>query len=135
MTSVTYNTAEIVTEHSEAVPRIQFNRPDKKNALTTSMYTTVADLLNAANNDDGIRVALLHGAGDSFSAGNDLEDFLTNPPKPGQSAQERFVGALINFPKPLVAAVHGDGSRRWGRSRRSPQGVRPRHTARDPTEL
>src|SRR6266704_7204639 len=99
--------SEIVTERSGSILSIQFNRPEKKNALTMSMYDTVAELLNAAASDDGIRVVLLHGAGDSFSAGNDLEDFMTNPPKPGQSAQERFVGALINFSKPLIAAVHG----------------------------
>jgi enoyl-CoA hydratase/carnithine racemase len=100
-------TTEIITDLSESVLRVQFNRPARKNALTSEMYATVADLINAAATDDGIRVVLLHGAGDSFSAGNDLEDFLRNPPKPGQSAQERFVGALINFPKPLIAAVHG----------------------------
>jgi enoyl-CoA hydratase/carnithine racemase len=100
-------TTEIITDCSESILRVQFNRPARKNALTSDMYATVADLINAAASDDGIRVVLLHGAGDSFSAGNDLGDFLTNPPKPGQSAQERFVGALIDFPKPLVAAVHG----------------------------
>jgi len=100
-------TTEIITDCSESILRVQFNRPARKNALTSAMYATVADLINAAATDDGIRVVLLHGAGDSFSAGNDLEDFMTNPPKPGQSAQERFVGALINFPKPLIAAVHG----------------------------
>jgi enoyl-CoA hydratase/carnithine racemase len=98
---------EIISDLSESILRIQFNRPARKNALTSTMYTAVAELINAAAADDKVRVVLLHGAGDSFSAGNDLEDFLTNPPKPGQSAQERFVGALINFPKPLVAAVHG----------------------------
>jgi 1,4-dihydroxy-2-naphthoyl-CoA synthase len=71
------------------------------------MYSTVADLINAAGKDAGIRVVLLHGAGDAFSAGNDLEDFMRNPPKPGESVQERFVTALINFDKPLIAAVHG----------------------------
>jgi enoyl-CoA hydratase/carnithine racemase len=100
-------TTEITTDLSENILRVQFNRPTKKNALTSDMYATVADLINAAALDEGTRVVLLHGAGDSFSAGNDLEDFLTNPPKPGQSPQERFVGALINFPKPLIAAVHG----------------------------
>jgi enoyl-CoA hydratase/carnithine racemase len=100
-------TTEIITDRAESIQRVQFNRPARKNALTSDMYAAVADLLNAAALDDGIKAVLLHGAGDSFSAGNDLEDFLKNPPKPGQSAQERFVGALINFPKPLIAAVHG----------------------------
>src|ERR1700675_2250204 len=71
------------------------------------MYTDIADLLNGAAKDDRVRVALLHGAGDSFSAGNDLEDFVKNPPGPGDSPQTRLMDALINFNKPLVAAVHG----------------------------
>ncbi len=99
--------SEIVTEHSGSILSIQFNRPEKKNALTMSMYDTVAELLNAAAGDDGIRVVLLHGAGDSFSAGNDLGDFLKNPPKGYDSPQGRFIDALNNFDKPLIAAVHG----------------------------
>jgi enoyl-CoA hydratase/carnithine racemase len=83
------------------------NRPDKKNAMTSSMYVTLADLLNDAARDEQIRVALWHGAGDSFSAGNDVEDFLKNPPGPGESPQARLMDALINFDKPLVAAVQG----------------------------
>jgi enoyl-CoA hydratase/carnithine racemase len=100
-------TSEIVTERSGGILRIQFNRPAKKNALTANMYSTVADLINAAAKDAQIRVVLVHGAGDAFSAGNDLEDFMRNPPKPGESVQERFVTALINCDKPLIAAVHG----------------------------
>jgi len=99
--------SEIVTERSGSILSIQFNRPEKKNALTMSMYDTVAELLNAAAGDDGIRVVLLHGAGDSFSAGNDLGDFLKNPPKGYDSPQGRFIDALNNFDKPLIAAVHG----------------------------
>src|SRR5438128_1297240 len=97
--------SEIVTERSGSILSIQFNRPEKKNALTMSMYDTVAELLNAAAGDDGIRVVLLHGAGDSFSAGNDLGDFLKNPPKGYDSPQGRFIDALNNFDKPLTAAA------------------------------
>jgi enoyl-CoA hydratase/carnithine racemase len=50
---------------------------------------------------------LVHGAGDSFTAGNDIADFTTHPPGPGESPQARFLDALIRFSKPLVAAVHG----------------------------
>jgi enoyl-CoA hydratase/carnithine racemase len=99
--------SEIVTERSGSILSIQFNRPEKKNALTMSMYDTVAELLNAAAKDDGIRVVLVHGAGDSFSAGNDLGDFLKNPPKGYDSPQGHFIDALNNFDKPLIAAVHG----------------------------
>ena len=99
--------SEIVTERSGNILTIQFNRPEKKNALTMNMYETMAELLNAAARDDAIRVVLLHGAGDSFSAGNDLGDFLKNPPKGYDSPQGHFIDALNNFDKPLIAAVHG----------------------------
>jgi len=98
---------EIVTERFENILRIQFNRPEKKNAMTSNMYSTVAELLNAAAKDDETWVVLLHGAGDAFCAGNDLEDFLYNPPKNDDSPQARFFAALIEFDKPLIAAVHG----------------------------
>jgi enoyl-CoA hydratase/carnithine racemase len=67
----------------------------------------MADLLNDAAKDNQIRVVLWHGAGDSFSAGNDIQDFLKNPPGPGESPQARLIEALINFDKPIVAAVQG----------------------------
>jgi enoyl-CoA hydratase/carnithine racemase len=98
---------EIVTERAERILRIQLNRPARKNALTSSMYAQLADLLNDAARDERVRVVLLHGAGDSFCAGNDVEDFLKNPPGPGESPQARLMNALADFDKPLVAAVHG----------------------------
>src|SRR6185369_4522684 len=98
---------ELLTEHSGSILRVQFNRPTKKNAMTAAMYTGLANLLNEADKDDNTNVVLLSGAGDSFCAGNDLEDFAKNPPGPGDSPQARLMKALIRFSKPLVAAVHG----------------------------
>jgi enoyl-CoA hydratase/carnithine racemase len=99
--------SDIITERSGHILRIQLNRPEKKNAMTLAMYITLADLLNDAAKDDQIRVVLWHGAGDSFSAGNDIEDFLKNPPGAGESSQARLIEALINFDKPIVVAVQG----------------------------
>jgi len=99
--------SDIIKERSGSILRIQLNRPEKKNAMTVAMYATLADFLNEAARDDAIRVVLWHGAGDSFCAGNDVQDFLKNPPGPGESAQARLMNALLNFPKPLVAAVQG----------------------------
>ena len=99
--------SDIVVERSGNILSVQLNRPAKKNAMTSSMYITMAELLDGAAKDDQIRVALWHGAGDSFSAGNDLEDFMKSPPGPGESPQARLTRALINFEKPLVAAVQG----------------------------
>src|SRR5258706_16095117 len=98
---------EIVTERSGSILFVQLNRPAKKNAMTVSMYATMADVLNDAGKDDEIAVVVWHGAGDSFSAGNDVEDFLKNPPGPGESPQAQLMNALVDFDKPLVAAVHG----------------------------
>src|SRR5438132_7346416 len=99
--------SDIITERSGNILRIQLNRPERKNAMTSAMYITLADVFNDAAKDDQIRVVLWHGAGDSFSAGNDLADFMKNPPGPGESPQARLIQALINFEKPLVAAVQG----------------------------
>jgi enoyl-CoA hydratase/carnithine racemase len=98
---------EIVTEHSENVLRVELNRPAKLNAMTSAMYMTLADIFNGAAKDDDVRVVLWHGAGASFCAGNDLEDFLKNPPGPGESPQARLMNALLDFDKPLVVAVQG----------------------------
>jgi hypothetical protein len=72
--------------------------------MTSSMYVTLADIFKAAR-DENTRIVLWHVAGDSFSAGNDVEDFLKNPPGPGDSPQAKLMNALIDFDKPLIAAV------------------------------
>jgi len=99
--------SDIIKERSGSIVRIQLNRPAKKNAMTMSMYVTLADILNDAAKDEQVHVVLWHGAGDSFCAGNDVEDFLKNPPGPGESPQARLMNAFINFDKPLIAAVQG----------------------------
>jgi enoyl-CoA hydratase/carnithine racemase len=99
--------SDIVTERTGSILRVQLNRPAKKNAMTSAMYVSLADLLNSAAKDDQVRVVLWHGAGDSFCAGNDVEDFLKNPPGPGDSPQARLISSFIDFEKPIVAAVQG----------------------------
>ncbi|MBC9032659.1 enoyl-CoA hydratase/isomerase family protein [Sphingomonas sp. JC676] len=98
---------EIVTERFEGILRVQLNRPEKLNAMTSGMYIGLAEIIDGAARDESIRVVLWHGAGDAFSAGNDIEDFLENPPGAGESPQSKLMNALVDFDKPLVAAVHG----------------------------
>jgi len=98
---------DIATEHAGSILRIQFNRPTKRNAMTSAMYLALAGIFNEAANDESTRVVLWHGAGDSFCAGNDIEDFLKNPPGPGESPQAKLMAALVNFDKPIVVAVQG----------------------------
>lgn len=98
---------EILTERSGGILRIELNRPAKRNAMTSRMYVALADLLDEAAKEDRTRVVLWHGAGDSFCAGNDIDDFVHNPPGAGESPQARLMHALLDFDKPLVAAVQG----------------------------
>ena len=88
---------EIVTEHTGSILRIQFNRPTKRNAMTSAMYVALAGIFNEAANDENTRVVLWHSAGDSFCAGNDIGDFIKNPPGAGESPQALLMKALINF--------------------------------------
>src|SRR5262249_17263557 len=97
----------IVTERSNGILRVQFNRPEKKNALTGAMYTRLADIFNEANADEETLVVLWHSAGDAFSAGNDAGDFLKHPPGPGESPQAGLMHAFVRFEKPIVVAVQG----------------------------
>ena len=98
---------DIVTEHAGSVLRIQFNRPTKRNAMTSAMYVALAGIFNEAAKDENTRVVLWHGAGDSFCAGNDIGDFIKNPPGAGESPQALLMKSLISFDKPIVAAVQG----------------------------
>src|SRR5499426_4106388 len=98
---------EIVAERSGSILRVTVNRPAKKNAMTSAMYIALADVFNNAAKDDDIHVVIWDAAGDSFSAGNDVEDFLKNPPGPGESPQTRLGNALLNLDKPVIAAVKG----------------------------
>jgi enoyl-CoA hydratase/carnithine racemase len=98
---------EIIIERFGSILRVELNRPTKKNAMTSTMYVALADAFNRAAADEGVRVVLWHGAGDSFCAGNDMEDFLRNPPGPDDSPQLRLMNALVEFDKPVVVAVQG----------------------------
>lgn len=99
--------SEIVVEKSERVLRIQLNRPAKKNALTAGMYQAFADALRGAKTDGEVRAILVHGTPDAFTAGNDLQDFLANPPRGPDSPVFAFLDAVTHVEKPLVAAVNG----------------------------
>jgi len=84
-----------------------FNRSAKKNALTVAMYATLADELTSAGASPNVRAAVLTGAGDVFTAGNDIQDFVAQPPVSDDSHVVRFLKALVAFPKPIIAAVNG----------------------------
>ncbi len=94
--------------HTEAgVCTLTFNRPDKKNSITAAMYSAMADALQAAQDDAQVRCVVFQGNEAIFSAGNDIADFLNNPPATTESPVFRFLRGIAQFPKPLIAAVCG----------------------------
>jgi enoyl-CoA hydratase/carnithine racemase len=100
-------TDHIVTSTAGGVLTLRFNRPDKKNAITAAMYAGLAEALRMGVSDAAVRVAVFAGAGDAFTAGNDLKDFAENPPKDAGAPVFQFMEALASFPKPVIAAVNG----------------------------
>jgi enoyl-CoA hydratase/carnithine racemase len=100
-------TSHIRCTKDDRIMRIEIDRPEKKNALTATMYQAMADALRAAEADPAVRVVMLHGRPDCFSAGNDLKDFLEHPHEGDDTPVSQFLRAIASAPKPLVAAVGG----------------------------
>lgn len=97
-------TSDIVITRDEHIVKIQFNRPQKKNALHPDMYHAMREQIEAANEDTDVHVIYITGSEDSFSAGNDLTTFLTDPTS---DAAGRFIMAIAQAETPIVAAVNG----------------------------
>ncbi len=72
------------------------------------MYGQLAQSLNSAASDADIRAVVITSEGDHFTAGNDITDFMENPPTDESSEVAKFLGAILEFPKPLLAAVKGN---------------------------
>lgn len=97
-----------ILQHTEdGVLTLTFNRPDKKNSITSAMYADLAQALRGAAVDAAVRVVVFQGHESIFSAGNDIGDFLNSPPATAEAPVFQFLGQLSGFAKPLVASVCG----------------------------
>jgi enoyl-CoA hydratase/carnithine racemase len=103
-------TEHVKIEIADGVMTLTLRRPEKKNALTGSMYDALSNALKQAEAETSVRVVLFQGDGDSFTAGNDLADFASQAR--GESAVDspahRFIETISKASKPLVAAVQGN---------------------------
>lgn len=97
----------ILSNIESGVLTIEFNRPDKKNAMTTDMYETMTGLLKEAQMNSAVRVILFQGKSNTFTAGLDLEDFKSGPPMTAESPVFGFLNELRTAKKPIIAAVTG----------------------------
>src|SRR5471032_761354 len=103
---------DILSSKAGGVLTIEFNRPERKNAITSAMYQSMADAINDGEQDAAVRAILIVGKPEIFTAGNDLEDFMkTSRPADGAGIEERavfrFMMALSGAEKPVVASVAG----------------------------
>jgi len=99
-------TDHITVSIADGIAEIRFSRPEKKNAITGAMYAALRDALLGCAVEDAVRVILFTAEGDSFTAGNDLADFMA--PRVGEQAVTGFLRAIATAPKPLIAAVRGN---------------------------
>ncbi|MDD2046702.1 enoyl-CoA hydratase [Pseudomonas putida] len=97
----------IIRDLNNGLLTLTFNRPDKLNALNSSMYSQLGELLQAAGEDPQVEVIIVTGGAQCFSAGNDLKDFLDNPPVDMDSPVFRLMRIVMALDKPLIAAVSG----------------------------
>jgi enoyl-CoA hydratase/carnithine racemase len=97
----------ISVEDRQGVRHVVLDRPEKKNALTTAMYAALGDAVASAA-EDGIGALLLSARGDTFTAGNDLRDFLEQPPHGDDAPVFRFLFGLVGTDVPVIAAVRGN---------------------------
>jgi enoyl-CoA hydratase/carnithine racemase len=103
-------TDHIKTELAQGVLIVTLARPEKKNAITQAMYAALSEAVERARRDDAVRAVLFRGEGDSFSAGNDIADFIaigSQTERPFDMSVFRFLKALADLDKPAVAAVRG----------------------------
>jgi enoyl-CoA hydratase/carnithine racemase len=103
-------TEHVKAEIAEGIMTLTLARPDKKNALSNAMYSAMSDALERAEIDRSVRVVLLQGDGDSFTAGNDIADFSAqaNGGDTSEIQAHRFISTISKATRPIVAAVQGN---------------------------
>jgi enoyl-CoA hydratase len=106
----------LVDEPAPHVRRLTLNRPEKRNALSNRLRGELVAALQAADQDDEVRVSIIRGAGTCFSAGYDLGGGNEGVPLPhftpgGEGQWPRHVTetwmGIWDLSKPVIAQVHG----------------------------
>ncbi|RME80982.1 MAG: 2-(1,2-epoxy-1,2-dihydrophenyl)acetyl-CoA isomerase [Caldilineae bacterium] len=97
---------------SGGIATVTLNRPDKLNALTTSITGAFLDILKTCARDDSIRCVVLTGSGRGFCAGQDLEEFMSVQGEWSVSdhlrrGYNRIISGLWNLEKPVIGKING----------------------------
>jgi len=103
--------ATLIEELSAGVLLVTLNRPERRNAFNHQMWCDCRDALAAAQESAAVRVVVVTGAGNAFSAGQDLSEMMGGSPaeSAGEHGFSSFMDRLCIFDKPLIAAVNGVG--------------------------
>jgi enoyl-CoA hydratase/carnithine racemase len=106
---------ELLIEQRDGLLVITLNRAQKANALSIEMTRGLVQTLSDARNDVAVRGVLLTGAGERvFSGGVDVRQVSTLPSEEFRQARSTaffaVLMALVDFEKPVVAAVNGAAS-------------------------
>jgi enoyl-CoA hydratase/carnithine racemase len=99
--------SDLLRRRDGAVLHLTINRPSRRNALDLGLYRAVITALADATADASVHVVTLRGAGGHFTAGNDIADFIANPPLTQDHVIYEFLLAVVGFTKPLLAGVDG----------------------------
>ncbi len=106
---------EIIYTVKDMVGTITLNRPERMNALTGTTYREIEQAIREADEDNNVRSVIITGAGRGFCSGDDIKQ-LPGAPAPEQIEERKMPSkgkptplaeALLNFDKPLIAAVNG----------------------------
>lgn len=101
---------KVLLERTGQVATITLSRPNSLNALTWAMYQQLEGYVENLAQDEMIRVVVIRGAGKAFAAGTDITQFQDFDGQAGVQYEHRMdamIEKLYNFPKPLIAAIHG----------------------------
>lgn len=98
----------LLARPTNGVLLLTLNRPEKRNALATSVLGALAVALAEAANDDTVGCAVLSGGSQVFAAGADINELAAKTPVIAETEPRTRHWAMIRaFPKPLIAAVDG----------------------------
>ena len=126
-------TEELLVGLSDGVATITLNRPNRKNALTEAMMSSLGPVIRDLDRNPSIGAVVLTGAGTVFCAGGDLKDFNAKGGEGGGSAsadqaaielqqkqQREIIGGLRQMSKPVIASLPGAAEERDWASRLQP---------------
>jgi enoyl-CoA hydratase/carnithine racemase len=98
--------------HTKHIAWIEFSNPKKRNALSLQMWKNLPQVIKKLKNDKNLRVLIVRGEGDSFSAGGDISEFKAVFATPNSSYDfsksiNKAFNALVHFPRPTIAMIKG----------------------------